>query len=113
MSKNQLNNETNNSDIPELVKLITGWHHDRNLINGSDDKSQLAKLVSEMGELADNIAKGREIEDDIGDIIVVLINIAERNQITLQECLQQAWGDIRHRKGVMINNVFVKETDLK
>ena len=96
----------------ELIGKITDWHYDRNLIHGSDDKSQFAKLVSEVGELADNIAKGRDIRDDIGDIIVVLINIAERNNTSIRDCLELAWGDIKDRKGKMVDGVFVKESDL-
>jgi len=95
----------------ENVDNIRKWHHDRNLIEGSDDKSQFAKLIQEAGELSDNICKGKDIKDDIGDMIVVLINIAERNNVTLTECLEQAYGDIKDRKGKMIDGVFIKEGD--
>ncbi len=64
-----------------------------------------------MGELSDNICKGKDIKDDIGDMIVVLINIAERNEVTLTECLEQAYNDIKDRKGKMVDGVFVKEGD--
>lgn len=97
----------------EDVNNIKRWHHDRNLINGSDDKSQFAKLIQEAGELSDNICKGKDIKDDIGDMIVVLINIAERNDVSITECVRQAWDDIKDRKGVMIDGVFVKEDDYK
>ena len=69
----------------ENVNNIKRWHHDRNLIDGSDDKSQFAKLIQEAGELSDSICKGKDIKDDIGDMIVVLINIAERNDVSLTE----------------------------
>ena len=75
--------------MEELVRLITQWHKDRNLIDGSDDKTQFAKLIQEAGELSDNICKERDISDDIGDMMVVLINIAERNELTLTQCLQK------------------------
>lgn len=103
---------TYNHMIPRQISKIAQWHHDRNLINGSDDKSQFAKLIQECGELSDNICKGKDISDDIGDIIVVLINIAERNDLSLQICLQKAWEDIKYRKGKMVDGVFVKEADL-
>jgi hypothetical protein len=45
-------------------------------------------------------------------MIVVLINMAERNGISLTECLQVAYDDIKDRKGKMIDGVFVKEADL-
>ena len=96
----------------EDVNRIKQWHHDRNLIDGSDDKTQFAKLIQEAGELSDNICKGKDISDDIGDMIVVLINIAERNDLSLTECVRQAWDDIKDRKGQMRDGVFIKEEDL-
>lgn len=99
--------------ITKLIDKIGAWHYARNLIDGSDDKSQFAKLIQECGELSDNICKGKDIKDDIGDIMVVLINIAERNEVSIQECLQVAYNDIKDRKGMMMDGVFVKESDLE
>jgi uncharacterized protein YabN with tetrapyrrole methylase and pyrophosphatase domain len=102
----------NNTDVSAYISNIAQWHHDRNLIDGATNMSQFAKLISEAGELSNNIAKGKDCRDDIGDMIVVLINIAERNDYTIEECLAQAWNDIKDRKGKMINGTFVKEADL-
>jgi NTP pyrophosphatase (non-canonical NTP hydrolase) len=96
-------------DMVVLTELIKMWHHDRNLIEGATDKDQFAKLIQEAGELSDNICKGNDIRDDIGDMMVVLINIAERNGITMSECLKTAYNDIKDRKGMMVDGVFVKE----
>lgn len=98
--------------LEELVNKIAQWHRDRNLIDGSTDKDQYMKLIQEAGELSDNICKGRDISDDIGDMMVVLINIATRNNLTITECLEAAYNDIKDRKGRMIDGVFVKEADL-
>ena len=92
-----------------LIRKITQWHHDRNWIEGATDKDQLAKLIQEMGELSDNICKGNDIRDDIGDMLGVMINIMERNNITIEECLAVAYMDIKDRKGKMIDGIFVKE----
>ena len=97
--------------MEELVKKVAQWHHDRNLIEGATDKDQFCKLIQEAGELSDNICKGKDISDDIGDMIVVLINIAERNNLTLKECLEKAWDDIKDRKGEMVDGIFIKEGD--
>ena len=35
------------------------------IIDGATDKDQLAKLIQEMGELSDNISKGKDVADDI------------------------------------------------
>jgi NTP pyrophosphatase (non-canonical NTP hydrolase) len=101
-----------NQWILTWVERIKQWHHDRNLIDGSTDKDQYMKLIQEAGELSDSICKGKDIRDDIGDMLVVLINIAERNNISLTECLETAYNDIKDRKGRMIDGVFVKESDL-
>jgi NTP pyrophosphatase (non-canonical NTP hydrolase) len=97
----------------ELVNKIAQWHHDRNLIEGSTDKDQYMKLIQEAGELSDNICKGKDIRDDIGDMMVVLINIMTRNNLSIEECLQVAYDDIKDRRGRMVDGVFVKESDLQ
>ena len=67
--------------------------------------------IQEVGELSDNVCKGRDVSDDIGDCIVVLTNIMERHGLTLQHCMQTAYDDIKDRKGMMIDGVFVKDAD--
>ena len=104
-------NLSESHDLVVNIERIKQWHHDRNLIKGSTDKDQYMKLIQEAGELSDNICKGNDISDDIGDMIVVLINIAERNNLTLSECVLAAWNDIKDRKGMMVDGVFVKEAD--
>jgi NTP pyrophosphatase (non-canonical NTP hydrolase) len=73
--------------MDELVKKVEQWHYDRNLIDGATDKDQVLKLLQELGELSDNVCKGNDIRDDIGDMLVVMINILARNKLTLEECL--------------------------
>ena len=96
----------------QLVDKVVNWHYDRNLIDGSTDKDQTLKLAQELGELSDSVCKGKDIRDDIGDMLVVMLNITERNGISLDDCLERAWNDIKDRKGKMIDGIFVKEQDL-
>jgi NTP pyrophosphatase (non-canonical NTP hydrolase) len=95
--------------IQQLVHMVEQWHLDRNLIEGATDKDQVLKLIQEVGELSDNVCKGQDIRDDIGDIMVVLINIMKRNDLSLEECLDVAYNDIKDRKGKMVDGIFVKE----
>lgn len=92
-----------------LIDKIRQWHHDRNLINGSTDKAQFMKLHEEVGELAESIHNNTDIRDDVGDIIVVLVNMVTRNGLTIEECLAHAYNDIKDRTGTMIDGVFVKD----
>tara|TARA_B100001564_G_scaffold127381_1_gene106339 strand:+ start:190 stop:486 length:297 start_codon:yes stop_codon:yes gene_type:complete len=97
--------------MQELIEKVEQWHVDRNLIDGANDKDQVLKLLQEMGELSDNVCKGNDIRDDLGDMMVVMINIMKRNNISMEECLQVAYDDIKDRKGKMIDGIFVKEGD--
>ncbi len=100
------------ANLVDLINKIITWHHDRNLIDGSTDKDQTLKLLQELGELSDSVCKNKDIRDDLGDMMVVMLNIMERNNITIIDCLERAYDDIKDRKGRMINGVFVKQQDL-
>ena len=102
-------NET--TQIVTWINNIKKWHYDRNLIEGANDKDQICKLIQEVGELSDNVCKQRDVRDDIGDIIVVLVNIAERNGVSITDCLEVAYNDIKDRKGKMVDGIFIKESD--
>ena len=113
----------------KLIEKVKQWHYDRNLIKGSTDKAQMNKLYEEVLELHESVIRelsdkynytftgemriptgyAERKKDDIGDIMVVLINIAERNGLTLEQCLEHAYNDIKDRKGKMVDGVFVKE----
>ena len=150
----------------ELIAKIEQWANDRNIIKGSKPIDQAMKLFSEFGELADNVGKGRDCKDDLGDIFVVLVIISKQlglsmddafdytgisagslkhavcglgatlhefieyqdqekltncieflectsneAHVVFRECVQIAYDDIKDRKGVMSNGVFIKESD--
>ena len=93
--------------IENFIKATEQWHKDRNLIEGSTDKDQVLKLMQELGELSDSVCKGKDIRDDTH--MLVVINTV-RNNVTL-ESVTFAYGDIKDRKGRMVDGVFVKEAD--
>lgn len=93
---------------------IRRWGKDRNFYGegGATVQSQFVKLAEEMGELAGNIARGKECADDIGDMVVVLTHIAKLQGKTIEECIEHSYNDIKDRKGEFRNGSFVKEADL-
>jgi NTP pyrophosphatase (non-canonical NTP hydrolase) len=93
--------------------LIRQWATDRNLIEGSDIKSQFVKLIEEAGELADAIVKKNDIEfaDAIGDMVVVLTIMAAQNRMLIEDCIDGAWQEIKDRKGKMVDGTFLKDAD--
>ena len=99
-------------NLLDYVISFGNWSLDRKIIQNGNKLAQGLKLVSEVGELSDNLAKGRDIKDDIGDCIVVLNNLALMSGTTLEECSATAWVDIKDRKGYMNEHgVFIKDGD--
>lgn len=72
----------------ELIAKIEQWAEDRNIINGTNPIDQAMKLFSEFGELADNVGKGRDCRDDIGDCMVVLTIIAKQLNLPMVDFLE-------------------------
>lgn len=92
---------------------VRNWAEQRNLVKGSDQKSQMLKLAEEMGELAGALARGKEAEADdaIGDMCVVLTILSAQRGVQIEQCIEGAWLEIKDRKGRMTNNIFVKDGD--
>ena len=158
--------------LQELITNVQQWSIDRGL-DKADSKKQILKLYEEFGELASGLAKGNKevIKDSIGDVVVVLIILAQQQGVRLisdfelshsrlskkdimleasenvgvisnlvrrnlrceayivyliaylrliakdenlkfEDCLSQAWNEIKDRKGKLIDGVWVKEEDL-
>lgn len=95
--------------MQDLIKKIEQWASDRNIIKGSSPIDQAMKLFSEFGELADNVGKGRDIKDDVGDVFVVLTIIAKQvNQSLTQlnlDALKWAEGDSKELV-LILNNTL-------
>lgn len=68
-------------------------------------------LVMHMGLLCDAVLKNQDLYERIKNCIVTLKSLCEFDNTPLQVCLQMAYNEIKERKGVMYNGVFVKDTD--
>lgn len=98
--------------LTDLVGGIKLWASDRGL-DTADSSKQLLKLQEEVGELTQAHLKGYpdKQRDSIGDIMVVLTIYCQQEGINLRSCLQDAYDVIKHRKGKMVDGVFIKEGD--
>lgn len=99
--------------INDLTVEIRKWAIARKL-ETADPNKQMLKLMEEVGELAQGMAKdnGKLVVDSIGDIYVVLTILSMQLGITIEDCVEIAYNEIKDRKGKMINGIFVKEEDL-
>ena len=58
-----------------------------------------------------NCASNGYTDDSIVDILGYLQFIASEHGHTLEECVQIAYNDIKDRKGIVYNGLFIKESD--
>jgi len=93
--------------------LIRSWAKQRGLYDKGNAHTQYVKLMEEAGELAQSLLKQDkpEIQDAIGDMVVVLTNLAHIEGFTIEDCIDAAYTQIAARTGKMINGTFVKDED--
>ena len=97
----------------KMFENIRQWAEDRGLYHEGDPKTQLIKLQEEIGELAKATLENDkpEIIDAIGDMVVVLTNLAHLNGVNIETCIAEAYNVISKRTGKMVNGTFVKDAD--
>jgi NTP pyrophosphatase (non-canonical NTP hydrolase) len=89
---------------------IREWADAKGIYKSGDSKTQYIKLMEESGELAEALLKNDETEviDAIGDMVVVLTNLAKLRGHNIEDCVTSAYNVIKNRKGNMVNGTFVK-----
>jgi NTP pyrophosphatase (non-canonical NTP hydrolase) len=117
---NEMFNEVLNNKQPQeeidptanVYDLIRDWASKKGIYTSGDSKTQYVKLMEESGELARAIIKRDkpEIKDAIGDMIVVLTNLAYLEGFDVEDCVTSAYDVIKNRTGKMENGTFVKST---
>jgi NTP pyrophosphatase (non-canonical NTP hydrolase) len=97
----------------KMFENIRQWADERGLYDKGDVKTQLIKLQEEMGELAKATLENDHVEvvDAIGDMVVVLTNLAHLNNVNIETCIASAYNVISKRTGKMVNGTFVKDAD--
>lgn len=98
------------------------WAEEKGILANGDIKTQTLKLQEEVGELAKAVIEQdpHEIKDAIGDCIVVLTSIAYMagktfymENISIEECINAAYWEIKNRKGKMDNGTFIKDKTIE
>ena len=106
-------NIEDDTKMNNLIKQVEQWSIDKGLDKGNLDRQAL-KFYEEAGEIGAALSRNRmdDLKDGIGDTIVTLIILAQQHGMTIEECLQYAYDEIKGRKGKTINGTFIKESDL-
>jgi len=94
-----------------VFKNIRDWAHTRGLYDQGNTHTQYVKLQEEAGELAKALLEDDqpEVIDAIGDMVVVLTNLAHLRGVNIETCINSAYNVISKRTGKMINGTFVKD----
>lgn len=107
--------EVNKEDNKTVYDNIRSWARERGIYDFGDPLTQYCKLMEEAGELAEALVKEKyekkkiDTIDAIGDMVVVLTNLAELIGVKIEDCVDSAYNEIAERKGKMENGTFVKE----
>ena len=109
-SEDQLDEKPNITDS-DMFGKIRDWAKQRGLYSKGNSHTQYVKLQEEAGELAKALLKDDkpEVIDAIGDMVVVLTNLAHLQGVTIEDCINSAYNVISKRTGKMINGTFVKD----
>ena len=95
----------------KMFQNIRDWAEQRGLYDKGNPNTQYVKLQEEAGELAKALLKDdqEEVVDAIGDMVVVLTNLAHLRGVHIETCIAEAYNVISKRTGKMINGTFVKD----
>ena len=95
----------------KMFENIRQWAEERGLYDKGNSHTQYVKLQEEAGELAKALLENdkAEVIDAIGDMVVVLTNLAHLQGVHIETCIAEAYKVISKRKGKMINGTFVKD----
>lgn len=96
--------------MDELVQKVKEWGRNHDL---NDPIMQFTKYQEENGEIAHELTRNRlkslELKDALGDSLVCLIILADILGYELEDCLDEAYNEIKDRKGKTVSGSFVKE----
>ena len=100
----------------KLQEKVIQWAKDRNIFENSNAIKQISKTQEELDETLDalkRLEQGEEsileVADGIGDMLVTIILLAEIVGLESVSCLEDAYEEIKDRKGKMVDGLFVKE----
>ena len=108
----KINNHFNSecTDLNKLTSAIKLWAVERNL-HSQDHKMQTLKVGEEVGELFKAVVKNDETQiiDAVGDTYVTLVILCQQLGIEIADCVSVAYGEIKDRKGKLVDGTFIKE----
>ena len=100
------------SRMNKLSDNILDWGLKRRIIQNGKPLGQAVKMFEEATEVLDAISTGatEDLVDAIGDVYVTLVMLAGTSGLSIEECVEEAWFQIKDRRGhLREDGVFVKD----
>ena len=105
----------------ELEQKVNEWATVRGIYDNSNALKQLDKTQEELNETRDSAVRLEidyinhekhlvDYKDGIGDVIVTMINAAKFHNLSIVECLEHSFNEIKNRTGKMVNGMYIKDT---
>lgn len=79
---------------------------------GPKQEVKSRNTLVEVSNLAADLARGRDISNSLFEVLSTVVIRAVDTGTTIQYCLQVAYEEIKGRKGMLLNGVYVKYEDL-
>ena len=83
------------------------WHY--------SDKQLILATNSDIQDFADYASNSKKMfnESALDSALGRLSFLAEEYNLTLEQCIEYAYNEIKDRKGIMHNGTFIKESDVR
>lgn len=100
--------------LQDNERILTGYFQHQHSSGQLVAMNWAFVMESQFGAMVGHILKGRKINALIAlsNAVTNLTLLAHHAGLDMQDCLEQAWNDIKERKGEWRDGVFVKEADL-
>lgn len=98
-------------ELQDEFEAIRLWAFDKGILTNGSAQKQTIKLGEEFGELCKAMNDGNtaELQDAVGDMVVVLVSLSHLAGLKFEYCVNSAYNVIKNRTGKMVDGTFIKD----
>jgi NTP pyrophosphatase (non-canonical NTP hydrolase) len=92
---------------------VDQWSVELLYLHIANEIGLIARDLVDISTNTNRINSRTQIQLSSRNIAIYLVFVAKKFDLTLTECLELAWNEIKDRQGKMVDGVFVKSSDLE
>lgn len=92
---------------------LDDWSVEELYLHITKEIGLIANSLIDLSTRLSRINSRTQIQLSSRNIVIYLMFVAQEFDLTLTECLEMAWNEIKGRQGKMVDGVFVKSSDLE